>query len=202
MEIEYKSNDRSKRLPVPNPKKVAPLEWWNSGNDIVRHKECDHREKPMGKRYTILILLPMKNITWRPNSTKSNEGTFSGVKSLLGRDYIHLIGPSEQWKSLEWFGFPSLRFWDIVFLVCFLAKCPGPPQVQLENQLSNFDLKLCINKCLNETSLFWKFQIFWLLLSWNTNRRKIILNFAINSIKCFMSTFLNRNNQKNLKLSK
>ena len=47
----------------------------------------------------------------------------------------------------------------------FFNKLPWSLSGSLKNRLSNFDLKLCTNKGLDETSLFWKFQIFWLLLS-------------------------------------
>ena len=43
---------------------------------------------------------------------------------------------------------------DIRFLRHSVAQRRGPPRVYLKNQLSNFDLKLCAEKGLNETSLF------------------------------------------------
>ena len=58
------------------------------------------------------------------------EGTSRSAKSLLDQGFIHSIGLNEQWKSLEWFGWLSLRFWDIVFLLTFFSKSRGPSQVQ------------------------------------------------------------------------
>jgi hypothetical protein len=32
------------------------------------------------------------------NGINYNEGTFPSVQSLLGRDYVHFLGPSELWN--------------------------------------------------------------------------------------------------------
>jgi hypothetical protein len=71
----------------------------------------------------------------------THEGTSRTAKSLLDQDYIHSIGLNEQWKSLEWFAFLSLRFWDIVFLLYFLSKSCGPPQVhrKIEFRISTWN---------------------------------------------------------------
>ena len=47
----------------------------------------------------------------------------------------------------------------------------GPPQEHEENWFLSFYLKLCIEIGLNESSLSWKFQIFWLIVVWNGSIR-------------------------------
>ena len=85
---------------------------------------------------------------------------------------------------------------DIVFLLCFLTKNRGPPQVHLENHVSNFDLKLSTDKGLNERSLFWKFHIFLLSVSKDMNIQLLCYKWCKKTIFSLIFLSRYRSNQK------